>query len=229
MGVEAWQAGIDDLEVAWGEIAASSSEVPGWVAAIAELRIRHLELVQDGHWRSGPADFLSVLGQRHRETYHSSAIAWLARPEGHHGLGDRFLRNLLAECGSTAVDLLDDQPNSPVHVRTEVTMGDCRADIIVTTALGRLLIENKTGAPESPNQLQTYHDLFDDGVTRFAFLSPKGRAPVSAGDTIDAWMCISYAQVRDALRSSIGANDSPEGRAADVARSYLAGLEVAFP
>ena len=86
---------------------------------MADLRQEHQRLVREGAWRSGPADFLAVLNRSGHETYHSLLIAWLCRPEGHHGLGDRFLRRLLAGCGP-APNLLDDGSDSAVHVTTGV-------------------------------------------------------------------------------------------------------------
>jgi hypothetical protein len=84
-----------------------------------------------------------------------------------------------------------------------------------------LLIENKIGAPERPFQLRDYHNrigaLFGDDATaktRFVFLTPDGRSPDSAGDSLGVWQRVSWSQLADALRRGAGtlASGSAGGR-----------------
>lgn len=217
------------MEAEWAKVVGGGDLIPEWNKSMTNLASEHARLVREGHWRSGPADFLAVLNRSYRETYHSLVIAWLCRPEGHHGLGDRFLRHLLAACGPDAESLLDDRANSPVQVATEVPAGSGQVDIVITTHGGPLVIENKTGSPEGKDQLLTYHQALDDGTTVFVFLTPTGNAPTSAGNTAGDWKLLSYPKVAAALRQALKECDDPPGRAVRVASSYLDCLEAIFP
>jgi len=66
-----------------------------------------------------------------------------------------------------------------------------------------LLVEVKTKAstPEQPGQLKRYHDGVaaiaegDETRTVFVFLAESKRKLVSAGDTLDRWICISWREI----------------------------------
>ncbi len=223
-----FEAELERMEPAWARIAEALHQVPGsWTTSMADLTQEHRRLVREGAWRSGPADFLAVLHRSGHETYHSLLIAWLCRPQAHHGLGDRFLRRLIADCGAS--NLLDDGADSAVHVTTEDSAGEGRIDILIETERGRLAIENKTWAVEGPGQLEHYYDALNDGSTVFAFLTPRGRRPVSAGETADMWDQVSYRQVAAALRNALDEPNDHPGIAVGVAHSYLDCLETEFP
>jgi hypothetical protein len=91
-----------------------------------------------------------------------------------------------------------------------------------------LIIENKVDAVESPGQCDLYYRLFgDEPGARFIFLSPRGRAPLTAsGPAAVAFVALSYRAVADALRSVLedtAAERAGPGRDATV--EYLRTLE----
>jgi hypothetical protein len=93
-----------------------------------------------------------------------------------------------------------------------------------------VVIENKVNAPEGPMQCERLYQGFarDTGVL-FAFLTPDGRAPRSAGaEARAAFRTISYRQVIAWLRSALteGAEEETAGSQGHrTAMNYLVTLE----
>jgi len=173
-----------------------------------------------GNWVSGPGDLPSILGRQRDEMFHSRLIGWLLNPSGRHGLGDRFLRAFLAEAW----------PRSGVSDVTGLTV-EARADLVMTLESLVIVIENKLDAGEGADQCERlYWPWAQDPIeTRWVFLTPSGREPVTATSDVAcaAWRSLGYAQVRRALvRALEGAPDRPgdPGRASAV--QYLATLKT---
>ena len=190
-----------------------------------------------GHWVSGPGDLLSILGRQRDELFHSRLIGWLLNPTGRHGLGDRFLRAFLAEVwpGETidtggAIDIALERPRSGVSDATGLTV-EARADLVITLESLVIVIENKLDAGEGADQCERlYWSWAQDPIeTRWVFLTPSGREPVTATSDLAraAWRPLGYAQVRRALERALA--DAPTaavnpGRAS--ALQYLATLKT---
>jgi len=104
---------------------------------------------EQNEWVSGPEDLLHIARAADDELLHSNVVAWLLIADGRHRLGDRLLRDLLAEGWPGPV------PDT-LHalVEREVVRGPRRADIIVTMGPVTLAIENKMWSDESEMQCQ---------------------------------------------------------------------------
>ena len=190
-------------------------------------------IVAAGRWVSGPADVLSVLGKKRDELAHSRMVAWLVTPTGRHGLGPSFLRAVLDHVWPAEALL----HSGFVSVQLEVTrsavddIGDARearADIVLEGDGATIVIENKVDAEEGFDQCERLYWSWADQPTetRWLFLSPTGRAPVTATTDIAraAWQCMSYAQLHEALSTAIqeASGDASIGRA--TVMQYLASL-----
>ena len=174
--------------------------------ALARMRSVEQGLRSEGRWTRGPADLLSVLGRRHRETYHSKAIAWLLDPLAPHGLGDRFLQAFLGLIGEGRGVKLD-----LVRVATEVfrrvDTGTCRADVVVWTEAFTLIVENKVYAAEQvyakgkEHQCDRLHTAFgEEPNPLFVFLTLGGNRPTTATDeAADAFKLAGYPKLLEKL------------------------------
>ncbi|WP_433934976.1 PD-(D/E)XK nuclease family protein [Sorangium cellulosum] len=232
-GPEADEPRIADLATEWRAIVAREQEtrvtqVAAWETQLAEIRAEQEALLRDGHWVAGPDDLLSILGQSRQDLYHSALLAWLLDPQGRHGFGSGFLEALLRRCTS-------DRPTAELNrarPALEVSKGKVRADIVVAGPGLYLVIENKVDAREQPQQCdQLYESFGPEPGALFVFLSPSGRAPVTAtGDAREAFKTMSYADIavmlRDALACAPGKGATAHGR--EVASNYLATLEREF-
>jgi hypothetical protein len=186
-----------------------------------------------GSWTSGPGDLLSILGRQRDELTHSRIIGWLLVPTNQHGLGRRFLDAFVSALWPGDALLR----SGPVRVEIEMTrsasddVGDvraARADIVLSGDGVTVLIENKLDAGEQPDQCERlYWAWVGEPVdTRWVFLSPTGRAPVTATSegARAAWRTMSYTQLRGVLASAMeSAGESRSlGRASVV--QYFASL-----
>ncbi|WP_437331655.1 PD-(D/E)XK nuclease family protein [Sorangium sp. So ce394] len=230
---EADEPQLAGLAAEWRAIVAREREnrvaqVAAWEARLAELRAEQEELVRGGRWAGGPDDLLSILGQSRQERYHSALLAWLLDPQGRHGLGAGFLEALLRRCAA-------DPPRAALNrarPALDVSKGDARADVVVAGPGLFLVIENKVDAREQPLRCDRLYESFcrEPGAL-FVFLSPSGRAPVTAtGPAREAFTPMSYADIaamlRDAIASAPGKGATAHGR--EAASNYLATLEREF-
>lgn len=190
-------------------------------------------LVDAGLWTSGPADMLSVLGRQRDELMHSRLIGWLLVPTNRHGLGRAVLRGFLDHLWPEEA-LLE---SGWVIVETEKAgsaldeggrLREARADIVLRGDGLTLLIENKLDAGEQPDQCERLYWAWasQPGETRWVFLTPSGRPPVTASsdEAKAAWRTMSYTDLRDVVASAVvraGASTTT-GRA--TARQYLDSL-----
>ncbi|ABA58059.1 hypothetical protein Noc_1580 [Nitrosococcus oceani ATCC 19707] len=198
-----------------------------WETRLSELKDEQKRLINSGRWVRGPADILSVIGKARRELYHSAILRWLLDPLSPHGLGIKFLRGFLqaAKLPPLVTKLA---PEDILSIETEVARVEARADIVISTVSGLIIIENKIDASEGDNQCQRLFEAFRRENAWFIFLTSNGRTPSSAPACVRAhFRPISYRQIQRllmaALESSPQGNPDAPGRAS--ARSYLATLQ----
>ena len=145
---------------------------------------------------------VEALGVTRAESAHSELISYLLNPAGRHDQGDIFLASFLRCLG------LDFSPASTrgASVSREFSLGDYgRVDIHIRLANGQIiLLENKVDDVEGDCQLGRYQTWLEgrDGPPEFrhqlVFLTPEGRAPVSACKPEEVTR-LSYVQVADWL------------------------------
>ncbi len=81
--------------------------------------ISNPDFIELRHWMQDQS-FFSVVGRTHTEMWHSSFIAWLLNPQGHHMLGYFPIKCLLSAMRKKAVKLLkDDTENKDMWVKIE--------------------------------------------------------------------------------------------------------------
>lgn len=222
------------LSTEWQAVAGRS--VPS-EARFATLAAEAGAIIDAGRWVSGPRDLFGVLGRSRDELVHSRMLGWLLTPTARHGLGRRFLREFLGEVwpGEALA------ATGPVSVGLERTASgsdedgganDARADIVLTAPDLVLVIENKVDADEGWRQCERLYWSFADvgGEVRWLFLSPTGRAPVTAisPQARAAWRTIGYREVRRILAACLAERPDLAGDPGfEAARQYHAALRWA--
>lgn len=224
------QARFEDVRSEWLDI---TRRPPIHLGRFAEVKSEADAIVDAGLWTSGPSDVLSILGRHRDELTHSRLIGWLLGPTNKHGLGRRFLNGFadhlwpgeaLLRSGLVTVDV----ETTRAAADELGAMREARADIILYGDGVTVLIENKLDAGEQPDQCERlYWAWAEEPVdTRWVFLTPTGRAPVTATSLAAraAWRTMSYGQLRQLLASAIqsAGTNSSIGRASAV--QYLATL-----
>jgi PD-(D/E)XK nuclease superfamily len=191
-------------------------------------------IIDAGRWVSGPSDLLSVLGRQRDELVHSRMIGWLLTPTGRHGLGRRFLRALLdhvwpseqlLQSGVVTVDLEETR-----SAADEIgSLREARADIVVLGEDATIVIENKVDAGEGVEQCERLYWSWADRPTetRWLFLSPTGRPPVTAHSTAAraAWRALSYGDLHRLLQGAIDdAVEDANSIGRSTVRQYIAAI-----
>jgi hypothetical protein len=192
--------------------------VTQWQTTIGSLQALQQQLVSTGRWRGGPRTLLAALGVQHLELAMTAGLAWLLRPDGHHGLGDSVLRGLLAHLGAPA-----EAATGAVRIELEETRDKTRADLVVYGSKWTLVVEAKTFAPEQPGQLDRLHRHWQaEPEPYFVFLTRRGRPAKTAADSGDAWRAVIWGQIVEiALTAATSATNVSPG-----VYEYLATLEV---
>src|SRR4051794_32573059 len=98
--VGAWPDRIAALSNGWRALVGADRQadrllVPQWNDRLEQMLAQQAQLKANGHWRGGPRTLLGALDLHYRELVMTSGLAWLLRPDGHHGLGDSVLRALV--------------------------------------------------------------------------------------------------------------------------------------
>ena len=217
--VAGWQPTYERLSTEWAELDATAPEsvvrdVAEWDRRFAELAGEVAGLRAAGRWRSGSRTLLAALGLQHDELKLTAALAWLLRPDGHHGLGDGVLRRL---CG-----LVGSEPTGydPVTIDLEEVRADTRADLVVRLPGAVLLVEAKVRAGEQPRQCARLAELWDAEDPTLVFLTPRRRPPVTAEDSLDRWRAISWSDLADLARAAAAAADQPAPGVLDVVATW---------
>jgi PD-(D/E)XK nuclease superfamily len=161
---------------------------------------------------------------------HSRMIGWLLVPTNRHGFGRRFLSafldhlwpdEALLRSGSVFVDLemTGAGPDDTGQPR------EARADVVLRGETLTVVLENKLDAGEGADQCERLYWAWasESGDTRWVFLTPTGRSPVTT--TSDAakaaWRSMSYDDLRGIISKAVsdGQGDASIGRA--TATQYL--------
>jgi hypothetical protein len=199
--VSPWRASFADLDQEWWSIVGTPhSQVPvgDWGLVFDELNSEERRLRADGQWVSGHSDLMHIGRVAGDELTHSNIVAWLLKPTGRHGFGDRLLAALMAygwpdkqepETDGAVVD-------REVSRRNRITGAVRIADVVVHMGPTTLVIENKVGSKESAWQCEDLYQIwFEPGAdVRFLLLTPKGEVPkeTKTQAAADAWRKLSY-------------------------------------
>ncbi|MFD9063635.1 hypothetical protein ACFVZ3_19205 [Kitasatospora purpeofusca] len=121
---------------------------------------------------------LQILNRQRRESSHEHYLKFLLDPAEVHGLGTGLLNALLDLSGLPALGA--DPRLAAARVHRQVRGTTSRPDLIVTSAVGSVVIELKVDAPEAAQQTTRQGDDFTDLPDPvFVYLTPDGR---QAGD-----------------------------------------------
>jgi hypothetical protein len=197
-----------------------AESVERWESQLAVLVTEESVLRAQGRWLRGPHDLLGVIGRRRSELSHTAALAWLLDPIGAHGLGTEPLAGFLRLIG-------DDVPGEEVlgwcrPVR-EIAVEDTRADLVIDGPGVRIVVEVKVDAGEGEEQTKRLVRHFDEEGARFVFLTRSGAMPVGAGEHLDRWCAVSWADVLTVLEST-RTRCVPSERAMSSVDAYLESL-----
>ena len=217
-----WEERYDAMTAAWARHLAATREeghalVRQWEHRLAAAATRQQDLLRLGLWRGGPRTLLGALDLQHRELVLTAGLAWLLRPDGHHGLGSSLLTAVLIGLKIEA------DPAGPVRVELEESRGDTRADLVLYGTTWTLVVEAKTFASEQPDQLdRLYKHWGHEPGARFVFLTRGTRAAVSNVVSGEAWRSLTWAEVARLVRHAT--DERPD--ISPGAQEYLATLEA---
>ena len=152
MTVPVWTAKFDRMTSDWRSIRASGTarSLAGWTTTFDQYIADQLELRDRGQWYSGPSDLLSVIGQSRRETFHCALLAWLMEPGAPHGLGTRYLVEVLKSCFSGVN--WDAESLEGTATECEVVRPNSRADIVLWLGDWTVVFEAKVDHVERSRQ-----------------------------------------------------------------------------
>ena len=206
--------------------AARSDVANSWRDELPRLAERHVSLVVDGHWVSGPDDLLTIIGQARRETFHCRVIAWLLDPVGRHGLGVSFLSSVLKH--TFPDEEFDHTQLAAIRRRVEETAAESRADIVLSADHLTIVIEVKLDAKEGGEQCDRLHKDFSNRPNpHFIFLTLDGRSPVSASrDAARAFKSLSLRQLAKLLDQARVDRPAPSSHAEIALLDYRRTLEL---
>ncbi len=111
----------------------------------------------------------------------SSILAWLLSSRATHGQGGRFL-HVFIKCVFRSCSELAWLPEAceKAEAHIEFTVNGGRLDILIRSADRTLVIENKAGAGDQPDQIKRYAvylDSLNQADTRLIYLTPDGSEP----------------------------------------------------
>lgn len=223
------EAAFVELLREWNDLSARSRvDVARWDLALESMCADELRLRSEGKWARGRDDFMGVLGVERLEVRHSRVIAWLLDPCGRHGLGVRFLEEVLAKTMSPSeIDAI--RPGlAGAQPQCEVVIAGGRLDIVVEAAGLYLVIENKVDAPEGDKQCEYYFDTVLRDGRRFIFLTPDARPLHTERDDVrEAFAHCLYSELADMLERALrAAHHDATGR--HIATDYLRTLRREF-
>ncbi|WP_158548561.1 PD-(D/E)XK nuclease family protein [Blastococcus sp. TF02A-26] len=217
--VAGWQPSYARLAAEWAALGAAAPgtavhDVADWDRRLAELAGEVAGLRAAGLWRSGSRTLLATLGLQYDELRLTAALAWLLRPDGHHGLGDGLLRRLCALVGSEPTDF------DPVTVDLEEVRADTRADLVVRLPGAVLLVEAKVRAGEQPRQCARLAELWDHEDPTLVFLTPRRRPPTTAEESHDRWHTVSWGDLAELTRAATAEAEEPAPGVLDVVATW---------
>jgi hypothetical protein len=211
-----WTDRIGALSAGWRLLVAAERQaerlvVPQWRHRVEEMLAHQARLKADGHWRGGPRTLLGALDLQYRELAMTGGLAWLLRPDGHHGLGGEVLRTLLERVGVQGADV-----GPRVRVVVEESRDDTRADLVVYGDVWTVVIEAKVFAVEQDENWS------GEPCALFVFLTRGQRIPRTCVRSPDAWIPLTWSEV---ARYVSNAADALPHASAGV-HEYIATLEA---
>ena len=221
--VRRWESRLATLTAAWRTLAAQEcaqdvDAVTRWGSRLEQMQVTHRDLVQSGRWRGGPRTLLAALDLQYRELAMTAGLAWLLRPDGHHGLGPAVLDRLLDHLGIVGVGT-----EAGVRVVLEEHRVETRADLVIYGSDWTIVVEAKTFAVEQDRQLDRLYAHWQNELAPcFVFLTRGQRLPTTAVDSRGQWRALTWEQVADIARV---AATSMTGAAPGV-HDYIATLEA---
>lgn len=216
-GLQKWsnryaRAGNDWVVLCRRDRERTSAEVTIWTDHLRAMRSVQDKLKASGRWRGGPRTLLAAIGTQDRELALTAGLAWLLRPDGHHGLGTAMLAGLLARLG------VEGRIDS-VRIILEETRGDdeasglerkTRADLVIYGSGWTIICEAKTYAPEQDRQLdRLYHHWQREAAPKFVFLTRGAREPVSATSSRAHWQQVTWREVAQLARAVAAESRKP--------------------
>jgi len=149
-------------------------------------------------------NIFELVGLDRQEIKHSRFLKFLLTPVESHGLGDAFLKELIAK----VFDNLDSGP--PIRplafalasFEDAIVQNEWRnIDILIESKSNQLVlaIENKIDASEGKDQLSKYESIIDAAYPRYRRVFAYLTAPDADTPSRSRWSSISYADVLHAL------------------------------
>jgi hypothetical protein len=218
-----WEHRYQRMALAWRQMAAAdrsrdSALVTEWTTRLADMRACQQKLVNDGRWRGGPRTLLAALELQNRELAMTAGLAWLLRPDGHHGLGPAVLDGLLER-----LEIVGSGTQPGVRVVLEEQREETRADLVVYGGDWTIVVEAKTFAVEQKRQLDRLHAHWSDEPTPcFVFLTRGERLPLTAVASRSAWRGLTWREIAEIGRTAA----EPIVGVAPGVHDYIATLEA---
>ena len=166
------------------------------------------------------------------EEFHSNLLAWLLSPTQSHGLGDRFLQQLLHRAEvPEAVRSVDWSAAEVIREWEHVVNGQLGyLDILIRDETVRVLcaIENKTFSDEHHEQLTRYRNALKMAYPAFTryhvFLTPQGTEPYRDEEK-EYWQPLTYSTICELLQQMVDNDDrSPNSDVRAFLRQYATTL-----
>lgn len=189
------------MSVEWTELvaresAATAVAVARWRPTLTQMKVEQAGLVREGRWRSGPRTLLTAIGVHRLELPLTAGLAWLLRPDGHHGLGSAVLVGLLNHLG-----MEDAEPDERTRIVLEDQRERTRADLVVYNTDWTVVIESKTFAIEQDMQLDRLFAHWQrDPRPTFVFLARGHRQPITDVDSRGRWRTLAWADVASIVK-----------------------------
>lgn len=201
--VEEWRLHHVEMNTAWSELVARESAatavvVAEWRPTLAQMKVDQAGHVREGRWRSGHRTLLTAVGVHHLEVPLTAGLAWLLRPDGHHGLGSSVLVGLLTHLG-----IEDADPDERTRIVLEDQRDRTRADLVVYGTDWTMVIESKTFAIEQERQLDRLFERWqDDPSPAFVFLTRGRRRSTTDIDSRGRWATLAWAEVAAIVKAA---------------------------
>jgi hypothetical protein len=196
---------LRELAGEWNSI--KHSRIEQWEKSLAALARETAAIKSAGRWRTGKRTLLEVLGVHHLEVKLVACLAWVVRPEEHHGLGDKVVRGLFDRLG------LPFDPAARVRVSVEETRYTAdgirtRADLIVRVGGSCVLVEAKFNAVQHGDQCARLAKLWANEAATLVYLTKDGHDhDVPAGWATLTWRDIAGLMAPLESGTSAGARD----------------------
>ncbi|BEL05103.1 hypothetical protein Q0Z83_032940 [Actinoplanes sichuanensis] len=196
---------LRELTAEWNSI--DRSQVTAWESRVAALSQEAAAIRAAGRWRTGKRTLMEVLGDHRLETRLVTCLAWVLRPEEHHGLGDQVVRGFFEKLGLP----FDEAARVRVTVEESRYTADgvqTRADLVVRVGRSCVLVEAKFNAKQHGDQCERLAELWAPEAATLVFLARDGHErDAPAGWSTLTWRDIAGLMAPLPPGSSAGARD----------------------